>query len=87
MTTYSARAYSAYGQLLGFLRPLSVEAGVVVNAVGEASVIVAQEGLPAWWKDVHYLDVWRYSDWFGRRQVPDVWNSAPQIWRWRDWIV
>ena len=19
--------------------------------------------------------------------VPDVWNSAPQIWRWRDWIV
>jgi hypothetical protein len=19
--------------------------------------------------------------------VPDVWNSAPQVWRWRDWIV
>ena len=35
----------------------------------------------------HWMDVWRYSDWFGRRQVPDVWNSAPQIWRWRDWIV
>ena len=35
----------------------------------------------------HWMDVWRYSDWYGRRYVPDVWNSAPQIWRWRDWIV
>jgi hypothetical protein len=58
---YSTRAYSAYGQLLGFLRPLSVEAGAVVNGVGEGSVIVPQEILPAWWKDVQYLDVWRYS--------------------------
>ena len=35
----------------------------------------------------HWMDVWRYSDWYGRRYVPDVWNSAPQVWRWRDWIV
>jgi hypothetical protein len=35
----------------------------------------------------HWMDVWRYSDWYGRRQVPDVWNGAPQVWRWRDWIV
>jgi mono/diheme cytochrome c family protein len=35
----------------------------------------------------HWMDVWRYADWFGRRYVPDVWNSAPQIWRWRDWII
>ncbi|MBC7815768.1 MAG: DUF1549 domain-containing protein, partial [Planctomycetaceae bacterium] len=35
----------------------------------------------------HWMDIWRYSDWYGRRHVPDVWNSAPQIWRWRDWIV
>jgi hypothetical protein len=33
------------------------------------------------------MDVWRYSDWYGRRSVPDVMNSYPQIWRWRDWIV
>ena len=33
------------------------------------------------------MDIWRYADWYGRRGVPDVWNSAPQIWRWRDWIV
>ena len=60
-TVYSARAYSAYGQLLGILRPLSVEAGVVANAVGEGSVTVAQETLPGWWKDVQYLDIWRYG--------------------------
>jgi hypothetical protein len=35
----------------------------------------------------HWMDIWRYSDWYGRRHVPDVWNSASQIWRWRDWIV
>lgn len=35
----------------------------------------------------HWMDVWRYSDWYGRRDVPDVSNSAPQVWRWRDWIV
>jgi len=35
----------------------------------------------------HWMDVWRYSDWYGRRHVPDVMNSYPHIWRWRDWIV
>lgn len=35
----------------------------------------------------HWMDIWRYSDWYGRRHVPDNWNSYPQIWRWRDWIV
>ena len=34
-----------------------------------------------------WMDVWRYSDWYGRRAVPDVLNSYGQIWRWRDWIV
>ncbi|RUL84220.1 PSD1 and planctomycete cytochrome C domain-containing protein [Tautonia sociabilis] len=35
----------------------------------------------------HWMDVWRYSDWYGRRSVPDVLNSYAMIWRWRDWIV
>jgi hypothetical protein len=35
----------------------------------------------------HWMDVWRYSDWYGRRKVPDSLNSYGQIWRWRDWIV
>jgi hypothetical protein len=35
----------------------------------------------------HWMDIWRYSDWYGRRKVPDNLNSYGQIWRWRDWIV
>ena len=35
----------------------------------------------------HWMDIWRYSDWYGRRNLDDVRNSAPQIWRWRDWII
>ena len=35
----------------------------------------------------HWMDVWRYSDWYGRRSAPDVLNSYGQIWRWRDWII
>lgn len=35
----------------------------------------------------HWMDVWRYSDWYGRRSVPDVLNSYGMIWRWRDWII
>ncbi|MEC7564766.1 MAG: DUF1553 domain-containing protein [Planctomycetota bacterium] len=35
----------------------------------------------------HWMDVWRYSDWYGRRNQNDVRNSSAQIWMWRDWIV
>ena len=35
----------------------------------------------------HWMDVWRYSDWYGRRNVNDVRNSYPHVWRWRDWII
>ncbi len=35
----------------------------------------------------HWMDVWRYSDWYGRRKENDVWNSWSTLWRWRDWIV
>jgi len=33
----------------------------------------------------HFMDVWRYSDWYGWRA--EVRQSQPHIWRWRDWIV
>jgi mono/diheme cytochrome c family protein len=33
----------------------------------------------------HWMDVWRYSDWYGYQQ--ELRNSAKHIWRWRDWIV
>ena len=35
----------------------------------------------------HWMDVWRYSDWYGVRVANDVQYSYPQIWRWRDWII
>ena len=35
----------------------------------------------------HWMDVWRYSDWYGWRKGKDVRNSHQYMWRWRDWIV
>ncbi len=35
----------------------------------------------------HWMDVWRYSDWYGWRKGKDVRNSQRHLWRWRDWIV
>ncbi|QDT75513.1 Planctomycete cytochrome C [Lacipirellula limnantheis] len=33
----------------------------------------------------HWMDVWRYSDWWGLGE--QLRNSQPHIWHWRDWIV
>jgi hypothetical protein len=33
----------------------------------------------------HWMDVWRYSDWWGLGQ--ELRNSQKHIWHWRDWIV
>jgi len=33
----------------------------------------------------HWMDVWRYSDWYGLGE--EIRYSHPHIWRWRDWIV
>jgi Protein of unknown function (DUF1553)/Protein of unknown function (DUF1549)/Planctomycete cytochrome C len=33
----------------------------------------------------HWMDVWRYSDWYGLGK--EVRSSQRHIWRWRDWIV
>ncbi len=35
----------------------------------------------------HWMDVWRYSDWYGWRRAADVRHSHKFVWRWRDWIV
>jgi len=59
-TWYSGRAYNAYGWPLGRLRLVSVDAGRVVNGVAEAE-IVAVGPFAAWWRDIQYVDVWRYS--------------------------
>jgi hypothetical protein len=33
----------------------------------------------------HWMDVWRYSDWYGLDK--EIRDSQKHIWRWRDWIV
>ncbi len=33
----------------------------------------------------HWMDIWRYSDWYG--SGAEIRNSQPHIWRWRDWII
>jgi hypothetical protein len=33
----------------------------------------------------HWMDVWRYSDWFGQGEW--VHGSQRHVWRWRDWII
>ncbi|CAN5341526.1 DUF1553 domain-containing protein [soil metagenome] len=33
----------------------------------------------------HFLDIWRYSDWYGYQQ--ELRNSQKHIWNWRDWTV
>lgn len=33
----------------------------------------------------HWMDIWRYSDWYGLGK--QVRNSQKHIWHWRDWIV
>ncbi|WP_419192956.1 DUF1553 domain-containing protein [Kolteria novifilia] len=33
----------------------------------------------------HWMDVWRYSDWWGYRDI--LRNSQKHLWHWRDWIV
>ena len=35
----------------------------------------------------HWMDVWRYSDWYGSRSINEIRYSQRHIWRWRDWIV
>jgi hypothetical protein len=33
----------------------------------------------------HWMDIWRYSDWWGLGE--EVRNSQKHIWHWRDWII
>ena len=33
----------------------------------------------------HWMDVWRYSDWYGLGN--EIRDSQKYLWRWRDWVV
>ena len=35
----------------------------------------------------HWMDLWRYSDWYGLRSYGLQQNSQRHMWHWRDWII
>lgn len=35
----------------------------------------------------HWMDVWRYSDWYGSRGINEIRYGQRHLWRWRDWII
>ena len=35
----------------------------------------------------HWMDVWRYSDWYGLRGAGFLQSSQRHLWHWRDWII
>ncbi|MDA1054682.1 MAG: DUF1553 domain-containing protein [Planctomycetota bacterium] len=35
----------------------------------------------------HWMDIWRYSDWYGSRGINEIRYSQRHVWRWRDWII
>ncbi|WP_218932713.1 PSD1 and planctomycete cytochrome C domain-containing protein [Roseimaritima multifibrata] len=35
----------------------------------------------------HWMDIWRYSDWYGSRGSNEIRYGQRHLWRWRDWIV
>ena len=35
----------------------------------------------------HWMDVWRYSDWYGMRGFNILTNGQRHLWHWRDWII
>ena len=35
----------------------------------------------------HWMDVWRYSDWYGLRSFGIMQNGQRHMWHWRDWII
>ncbi len=55
----------------------------------EARVVDALLDRPAYGErwGRHWMDVWRYSDWYGSRGGNEIRYSQRHIWRWRDWIV
>lgn len=66
-------------ELLAFLADESPEAwDRVVNRLLESPQYGERWGR-------HWMDVWRYSDWWGLGA--EVRNSQKHIWHWRDWIV
>ncbi len=49
-----------------------------------ADILLASDAHAERWAR-HFMDIWRYSDWWGLGA--EVRNSQKHIWHWRDWII
>ena len=83
-----------------WLRRVSLDLTGLLPTSEELTLFLADESLEAHDKVVtrlldsprygqrwgrHWMDIWRYSDWWGLGA--EVRNSQKHIWHWRDWIV
>ncbi|MDG2125941.1 MAG: DUF1549 domain-containing protein [Verrucomicrobiales bacterium] len=72
-----------YVDLLGY----PADAGEVVGGESYEDVVERLLADPAYGErwGRHFMDIWRYSDWYGLGA--QLRNSQKHLWRWRDWIV
>jgi mono/diheme cytochrome c family protein len=85
---------------LTWLRRVSLDLIGLPPTRDEQAAFLADESPEAWERVVdrllaspqygerwgrHWMDIWRYSDWWGLGA--EVRNSQKHIWHWRDWIV
>ncbi len=78
-----------YLDLIGLPPTLNEQAAFVADESPEAYARVVDRLLESpqygerWGR--HFMDIWRYSDWWGLGA--EVRNSQKHIWHWRDWII
>lgn len=75
------------------LRGLPLEEEVLVSVLSNDSDSIYDELVEKWLADDaygerwgrHWMDIWRYSDWWGLGE--ELRNSQLHMWHWRDWII
>ncbi|XZE19774.1 DUF1549 domain-containing protein [Pirellulaceae bacterium SH449] len=75
------------------LRGLPIEEEVLVSVLSNDSDSIYSELVEKWLADDaygerwgrHWMDIWRYSDWWGLGE--ELRNSQLHMWHWRDWII
>ena len=85
---------------LTLLRRLHLDLTGLAPSSGEIDAFLADQTPDAYRREVdrllasprhaerwarHFMDIWRYSDWWGLGA--EVRNSQKNIWHWRDWII
>jgi hypothetical protein len=62
----------------------SFAAGPAAAKAGAVDRLLSSDAYGERWAR-HFMDIWRYSDWYGLGA--ELRNSQKHIWHWRDWIV